>query len=65
MPDYDPNVGISFLDSGGKTALDVLAQLGIEAKEVAIVTVNQVQVSLDHVLREEDQIKFFPPLSGG
>jgi sulfur carrier protein ThiS len=65
MPDYDPDVGIRLLDSAGKTAHDVLAQLGIEPKEIAIATVNQSRVSPDHVLQEKDEVIFFPLLSGG
>ena len=62
---YDPQAGLSLSLPAGKTVHDLLAQLGIEPKEVAIVLLNQDRVGPDRVLRENDQVRLFPPLSGG
>ncbi len=62
---YDPGAGLNLSLPAGRTVRDLLAQLGIEPKEIAIVLVNQDRVGPDRVLKENDQVRLFPPLSGG
>lgn len=37
----------------------------IEAKEEVLVAVNGSFVSLDEIIKESDEVAFFPPVSGG
>ncbi len=50
---------------GDPTAFEVMARLGVPPEPSPIVTVNGVQVDPSTVVREGQQISFFPPLAGG
>ena len=49
----------------GKTPEDVIAILGIEKSEVAILLVNGRDGQFDKPLLEGDLIALFPPVGGG
>lgn len=49
----------------GKTPEDVIAILGIERSEVAILLVNGRDGQFDKPLVESDLIALFPPVGGG
>jgi molybdopterin synthase sulfur carrier subunit len=49
----------------GKTPEDVIAILGIEKSEVAIMLVNGRDGQFDKPLVESDLIALFPPVGGG
>lgn len=49
----------------GKTPEDVIAILGIEKSEVAILLVNGRDGQFDKPLIESDLIALFPPVGGG
>ena len=47
------------------TAHDIINQLGINARDVAILLVNGMDRSLDNELKEGDIVAIFPPVGGG
>ncbi len=49
----------------GATVGDVVAQLGIDTKDIALMFVNGVHRKLDTPLREGDALGLFPPVGGG
>ena len=49
----------------GITVGEILKQLGIEPKEVAIVLVNGRDVTEHGTLRPDDVMALFPPVAGG
>jgi crotonobetainyl-CoA:carnitine CoA-transferase CaiB-like acyl-CoA transferase/sulfur carrier protein ThiS len=53
------------VDGAGKTALDVVRELGIPAVETAAFIVNGEQRDADAVLRDEDTLEALPAISGG
>ncbi len=52
------------LDSGS-TPGDVIDQLGISQKDVAILLVNGRDGQMDQVLSSQDTVSLFPPVGGG
>ncbi|MFT5874818.1 MAG: molybdopterin synthase sulfur carrier subunit [Clostridium sp.] len=57
---------IQFLEvAEGKTPKDIIANLGIEESEVAILLVNGRDGQFDKALLEGDLIALFPPVGGG
>jgi crotonobetainyl-CoA:carnitine CoA-transferase CaiB-like acyl-CoA transferase/sulfur carrier protein ThiS len=53
------------VDGAGKTALDVVRELGIPAAETAAFIVNGEQRDADAMLRDEDTLEALPAISGG
>jgi crotonobetainyl-CoA:carnitine CoA-transferase CaiB-like acyl-CoA transferase/sulfur carrier protein ThiS len=53
------------VDGAGKTALDVVRELGIPAAETAAFIVNGEQREADAMLRDEDTLEALPAISGG
>jgi formyl-CoA transferase len=53
------------VDGAGKTALDVVRELGIPAIETAAFIVNGEQRDGDAVLRDDDTLEALPAISGG
>ena len=47
------------------SARDIIDQLGINARDVAILLVNGMDRSLDNELKEGDIVAIFPPVGGG
>jgi len=54
-----------FVVEAEPTALEVLMRLGVPPDPSPIVTVDGVQVEPSTVIREGQQVSFFPPLAGG
>jgi molybdopterin converting factor small subunit len=49
----------------GLTVRRVLAEAGVPAADVCVVTLNNTRADLDAPLTEGDRVGFFPALSGG
>lgn len=49
----------------GTRIRDVVAGLGIEAKDVGIILVNGRHGGADQILRDDDRLSLFPLLGGG
>ena len=49
----------------GLTVRDVLAETGVPAGDVCVVTLNNVRADLDAPLSEGDRVGLFPAISGG
>ncbi|PCJ33732.1 MAG: molybdopterin converting factor subunit 1 [Alphaproteobacteria bacterium] len=62
LPDNISNVGelMSHLRAKGKGY-----QSAFENEDNIRVAVNQLYVNFDHVISEQDEIAFFPPMTGG
>ena len=54
---------LSFKD--GISVKDLLSEVQIEAKDVAILLVNGIKVSVDKKLKDGDIVSLFPPVGGG
>ncbi len=64
-PDYDAGVGISLEVEPGTTVAQILPNLGMPAKEVALVMVDGRRRELDFVLQGNERVALFPPIGGG
>ncbi|GFK94360.1 hypothetical protein NNJEOMEG_02204 [Fundidesulfovibrio magnetotacticus] len=49
----------------GETAKDVIARLGIEPDQVAVLFVNGAHAALDKPLADGDRVSLFPAVGGG
>jgi sulfur carrier protein len=54
---------LSFKD--GISVKDLLSEVQIEEKDVAILLVNGIKVSVDKKLKDGDIVSLFPPVGGG
>ena len=54
---------LSFKD--GISVKDLLSEVQIEEKDVAILLVNGIKVSVDKELKDGDIVSLFPPVGGG
>lgn len=66
---YNPGVQIIYRDKtwsvkGGMTARDAIKKIGLDPESVLVV-VNEVLVTDDVVVQEQDQIKLVAVVSGG
>jgi molybdopterin synthase sulfur carrier subunit len=48
-----------------KRVADVLADIGINPQEAAIIFINGIHGQLDSALKEGDVLALFPPIGGG
>lgn len=49
----------------GTTVTDLIDDIGIVEKDVAILLINGRDATLSQTLRDEDTISIFPPVGGG
>jgi molybdopterin synthase sulfur carrier subunit len=64
-PDYNAGVGISLEVEPGTTVAQILPNLGVPAKEVALLMVDGRRRDLDFVLQGNERVALFPPIGGG
>ena len=50
---------------GNTTAMDILNELKIDIKDVAILLVNGIDGKPDYKLQNNDRLSLFPPVGGG
>jgi len=62
---YDPYKGISVEVPAGTTVAQVIAQLGLPAKEVTLIMVDGRRREADFVLQGNERLGLFPPIGGG
>ena len=62
---YDHTKGIFLSVESGTRVADLIDQLGIPAKKVGIVSINEKLSKADDVLPVDSKVKIFQPLSGG
>lgn len=64
-PGLAPGQSLFLEVAEGTTLSGLLEHLGIPAKEVKVVFVNNVQRGLSYALRPGDKLGVFPPIAGG
>lgn len=57
-------ISIRYIDDG-TTPKDIIKELNIPIKDVAIIMVNGIRVDIETVLKDEDVLAIFPPVGGG
>ena len=62
---YNPYQGISLEIPPGTTVGQVMAQLGLPAKEVTLIMVNGRRQEADFQLQGDERLGLFPPIGGG
>ncbi|MGC8719590.1 MAG: MoaD/ThiS family protein [Thermodesulforhabdaceae bacterium] len=65
VPDYNPETGVILSVDSGKTVSDIARIMGIPKEEIKIVMVNGIHSSLDHLLKGDERVAFFPAVGGG
>ena len=65
VPGYDPYQGISLEVASGATVAQVIADLGLPAKEVTLIMVDGRCREADFVLPGDERLGLFPPIGGG
>lgn len=65
VPDYDPLKGMQIEAKPGMTVLGLVDRLGIPAKEVKIVMLNNKAAPLDSAIKDGDRVGLFPAVGGG
>lgn len=58
------NIAIHDIDYG-RTPKDIIDELNIPIKDVAIIMVNGRRVDVETILKDEDVLALFPPVGGG
>ncbi|MFT5138970.1 MAG: molybdopterin converting factor subunit 1 [Lysobacterales bacterium] len=58
------------LHTSAKTTKELFAEMSqlfpaLQAEAAALVAINDLMVSWDHLLNEGDEVLFFPPVAGG
>ena len=56
---------LKFPIDGNTTPLDVLDELKIDIKDVAILLVNGIDGKTDYKFKDNDRLSLFPPVGGG
>ncbi len=65
VPDYDPTVGVMKRIEAPMKLVDLCREMGIPVETVKIAMVNGRRVFLDHEVKGDERIAFFPPVGGG
>jgi molybdopterin synthase sulfur carrier subunit len=65
VPGYDPHQGLSLEIQPGTSVAQVLARLGLPAKEVTLIMVDGRRQEADYILQGEERLGLFPPIGGG
>lgn len=64
-PGYEPSTGIDLRLQGDISVAALLRKLDIPLERVKMAMVDGVNVPLDHELRGDERVAFFPPVGGG
>jgi len=64
-PDYDAAAGFTLEVEPGTPVAQILPELGVPAKEVALLMVDGRRRELDFVLQGNERVALFPPIGGG
>ena len=62
---FQPKDATSFPVQPGETVAQVIARLGIDREDVAIIFVNSVHAPDDTILANGDRLGLFPAVGGG
>ncbi|MCX7823038.1 MAG: MoaD/ThiS family protein [Syntrophobacterales bacterium] len=65
IPDYNPEKGITLEVGPGVSVSHVADILGIPKDEIKIVMINGIHASIDHILKGDERVAFFPAVGGG
>ena len=65
VPGYDPYRGLSLEIEPGASVAQVLARLGLPAKEVTLIMVDGRRQEADYILQGGERLGLFPPIGGG
>jgi sulfur-carrier protein len=64
-PGYEPSPGIVFELKDDISVAALLRELKVPQDRVKIVMVDGMHASLDHLLKGDERVAFFPPVGGG
>jgi len=64
-PDYEPSMGIVLELKDDISVAALLRELKVPQERVKIVMVDGMHASLDHLLKGDERVAFFPPVGGG
>jgi molybdopterin synthase sulfur carrier subunit len=65
VPGYDPHQGLSLEIQPGTSVAQVMARLGLPAKEVTLIMVDGRRQEPDYMLQGGERLGLFPPIGGG
>lgn len=64
VPDYDSRQGVSLEAPMGTTVAQLVARLGMSAKEANMILVDGHPQSIDFVLQGHERLEIYPPMAG-
>jgi molybdopterin synthase sulfur carrier subunit len=65
VPGYNPHQGITLEIQPGTSVAQVIARLGLPAKEVTLIMVDGRRQEADFILQGGERLGLFPPIGGG
>jgi molybdopterin synthase sulfur carrier subunit len=65
VPGYDPYQGLVLEMAPGATVAQVIARLGLPAREVTLIMVDGCCQGTDFALQGDERLGLFPPIGGG
>lgn len=65
VPGYNPHQGLSLEIQPGSSVAQVIARLGLPAKEVTLIMVDGRRQEADFILQGGERLGLFPPIGGG
>jgi molybdopterin synthase sulfur carrier subunit len=65
VPGYNPHQGLNLEIQPGTSVAQVMARLGLPAKEVTLIMVDGRRQEADYLLQGGERLGLFPPIGGG